>query len=70
MTEHEERKQAAEFAERASQREGGNLVTEFWGYLRHSDKWWLAPVVITILGLGLLVFLGGTGLAPFIYTAF
>ena len=70
MSEHEEGKQAMEFAERARRREGGNLVTELWGYLRHSDKWWLAPVLVTILGLGLLVFLGGTGLAPFIYTAF
>ena len=46
------------------------LVTEFWDFLKHNKKWWLAPIVISILGLGLLVLLGGTAAAPFIYTLF
>ena len=29
-----------------------------------------APIIISILGLGLLVMLGGTAAAPFIYTLF
>ncbi len=60
-----------EFLSQASAREkGSSTMTEFWGFLRHSDKWWMAPIIITILGLGLLVFLAGTGAAPFIYTVF
>lgn len=32
--------------------------------------WWLTPIVRSILILGALVFLGGTGAAPFIHTTF
>jgi len=46
------------------------LVAEFWDFLKHNKKWWLAPIVISILGLGALVLLGGTAAAPFIYTLF
>jgi Family of unknown function (DUF5989) len=46
------------------------LVGEFVTFLRQNKKWWIAPIVISILLLGLLVILGGTGAAPFIYTLF
>ena len=45
-----------------------SLVGEFVAFLRENKKWWLAPILIAILGLGLLVLLGGTAAAPFIYT--
>lgn len=48
----------------------GNLVTEFLAFLRYNKKWWLLPMLLVILLLGGLVLLGGTGLAPFIYTLF
>ena len=47
-----------------------SLASEFWQFLRENKKWWLAPIVISILGLGLLVLFGGTAAAPFIYTLF
>ncbi|MFW2387644.1 MAG: DUF5989 family protein [Polyangiales bacterium] len=46
------------------------LVNEFVGFLKANKKWWLAPVIISILLLGSLVVLGGTAAAPFIYTLF
>ncbi len=46
------------------------LVSEFLDFLKHNKKWWLAPIIISILGLGLLVLLGGSAAAPFIYTLF
>jgi len=46
------------------------LVGEFTAFLKDNKKWWLAPIIISILGLGLLVLLGGTAAAPFIYTLF
>ena len=58
-----------DFRAAAAQRSGG-IVSEFWDFLRENKKWWLAPIVISILGLGLLVLLGGTAAAPFIYTLF
>jgi hypothetical protein len=59
----------SDFASEASKPQPG-LVMEFWEFLRDNKKWWLAPIVISILGLGLLVLLGGTAAAPFIYTLF
>ncbi len=47
-----------------------SLASEFTDFLKENKKWWLAPIVIAILGLGLLVMLGGTAAAPFIYTLF
>jgi len=47
-----------------------SLVGEFIAFLKENKKWWLAPILIAILGLGLLVLLGGTAAAPFIYTLF
>ena len=47
-----------------------SLPGEFWQFLKQNKKWWLAPILISILGLGLLVWLGGTAAAPFIYTLF
>lgn len=46
------------------------LVMEFVDFLKENKKWWLAPIIVSILGLGLLVMLGGTAAAPFIYTLF
>ncbi|MFO1094899.1 MAG: DUF5989 family protein [Planctomycetaceae bacterium] len=43
------------------------LLAEFWLFLRENKKWWLLPLLLALLVLGLLVVLSGTGLAPFIY---
>ncbi len=58
-----------DFMKQSETRQGG-LVSEFWDFLKDNKKWWLAPIIISILGLGLLVLLGGTAAAPFIYTLF
>jgi hypothetical protein len=48
-----------------------SLLREMWLFLGGNKKWWLLPIAITLLGLGaLLVFAGGSALAPFIYTIF
>ena len=47
-----------------------SLATEFWDFLKHNKKWWLLPILIVVLALGALVFLSGSGAAPFIYTLF
>ena len=58
-----------EFVKSSGQKRS-SLITEFWGLLKHNKKWWLLPIIITLLLLGLLVFLGGTAIAPFIYPLF
>jgi hypothetical protein len=46
------------------------LLREFWDFLRENKKWWLLPIFIVLLLVSLLIFLSGTGAAPFIYTLF
>jgi hypothetical protein len=46
------------------------LIADFWMFLRTNKKWWMIPIVVALLVLAGLVFLGGTALAPFIYTLF
>jgi len=46
------------------------LLSEFWLFLKSNKKWWLLPIVLVMLLLGMLVFLAGTPAAPFIYTLF
>ena len=63
-------KEAKDFAAQAAEGESNSLVGEFVEFLKDNKKWWLAPIVISVLGLGLLVLLGGSAAAPFIYTLF
>lgn len=47
------------------------IIKEFWTFLRERKKWWLAPIIISLLLLGcLLVFAKSSALAPFIYSLF
>jgi hypothetical protein len=44
---------------------------ELWAYMRERKKWWLLPLVLVLLAVGLLIaFAQGSALAPFIYTVF
>jgi hypothetical protein len=52
-----------------SQRER-SFLGELWGLMHEQRKYWMMPIVATLLLLGLLVFLSGTAAAPFIYTLF
>jgi len=60
---------ADQFAEQAEARSGG-IVSDFWYFLRHNKKWWMIPIIVALLACGVVVVLGGTGAAPFIYTLF
>lgn len=56
--------------EKLAQARRSSLIQEFWSFLKHNKKWWLLPIILVLLLLGLVVLLGGTGVAPFIYTLF
>jgi hypothetical protein len=58
-----------EFARQAQQSQPV-LLREFWDFLRYNKKWWLTPIVLVLLLVGLLVVLSSTAAAPFIYTLF
>ena len=47
------------------------LIKELWVFLRVRKKWWLFPIIIFMLMVGmLLIFAQESVLAPFIYTLF
>ena len=46
------------------------LARELADFLKETRKWWLAPILIAILALGLLVVLGGSPAGPFLYALF
>ena len=56
--------------EQAQQEKQAGIVKEFILFLRYNKKYWMIPIVITLLALAVLVLLGGTAIAPFIYTLF
>ena len=47
-----------------------SLVKDIWGLICTTKKYWLIPLILILLGLGLLIWAGGTAAAPFIYTLF
>ena len=47
------------------------LVRDLWDYLKVRKKFWLLPILLLLLLLGLLiVFTEGTALSPFLYILF
>jgi hypothetical protein len=48
-----------------------DFLKDLWGFLKQQKKYWLLPVIMIILLLGvLIVFTGGSAIAPLIYTLF
>ncbi|MBK6903931.1 MAG: hypothetical protein IPH04_14320 [Saprospirales bacterium] len=48
-----------------------DILRDLWLFLRERKKFWLAPVIVILLLLGILIVIGGSSaLAPFIYTLF
>ncbi|MCD6327091.1 hypothetical protein J7M28_06015 [bacterium] len=47
------------------------IAKELWQFLRIRKKFWLLPIVIVLLLLGMVIIFGeSSALAPFIYTLF
>lgn len=48
-----------------------SFIRELWKYMRVRKKFWLLPIVLMMVILGvLIVFAQGSAVAPFIYTLF
>jgi len=48
-----------------------DLIKELWAFMRAREKFWLLPILVTMVLLGgLVVFTKGSAVAPFIYTIF
>jgi hypothetical protein len=48
-----------------------DTIKDIWGFLKTRKKYWLIPIIITLLLFGVLIVLtSGSAIAPFIYTLF
>jgi hypothetical protein len=47
------------------------IIREFFEFLRERKKWWIAPILVFLVLLGvLIIFASSSALAPFIYSLF
>ena len=70
MSEHaKNRPQVAEF-EQAAQLRPTSLLRELAGLVIENGKYWLIPLLVTLLILGLVMVLSSSVAAPLIYTLF
>lgn len=59
-------RRSEEFSRQADAPKVG-LLGELFDFIVHNKKWWLAPILVVLLALGVFVFLSATPLAPFLY---
>jgi len=56
--------------ERAAHGRSTTFLGEFWRFLRENRKWWLVPILLTLLLVAVLVVVAGSGAGPLVYTLF
>jgi len=56
--------------EQAGEEKPPTLLQEFSQFIVENKAWWMVPILSVLALLGLLLVLGSTGAAPFIYTLF
>ena len=48
-----------------------DFLSDLWGFMKERKKFWLAPLIIVMVLLGVLIVVAqGSAVAPFIYTLF
>jgi hypothetical protein len=60
----------SEFEQKAATERGGGFLQEIMRFLWQTKKWWMLPIVVALVIVGVLIFLSSTAAAPFIYTLF
>ena len=52
-------------------KEPPSALREIWDFARSRKKFWLLPLILVLLTIGLLLFLAeGSAVSPFVYTLF
>jgi len=65
----EEMRELYDFEEESRRRPVGP-VGQIWGFVSEKGRWWMIPILIALLLVGLLLVLGSTGAGVFIYPLF
>lgn len=60
----------SELDELAQQAGDRGLLADYLDYLKATKKWWITPIILALLLVGLLVFLSVSGAGPAIYPFF
>ena len=47
-----------------------SIFSELFRFIRENKAYWIAPIVLLLLLVGVLILVGGSKAAPFIYTLF
>ena len=47
-----------------------SFLAELFDFVRSNKAYFIAPIIVVLLLVGVLIILGGTKAAPFIYTLF
>jgi len=69
-TPEQKRRDSAESFSQEADRKSTGLIRELWDFIRFNKKWWLTPIILVLLVLGVFILLSSTAAAPFIYTLF
>jgi len=49
----------------------GSKFATLWGFLNARKKWWLTPIIVVLILMGVLIVLSeSSAVAPFIYALF
>jgi len=68
MTEtREHRDDCADDFQAAGQERERGLIAELWAFMAENRMWWLLPILVVFGLLGVILALGATGVAPFLY---
>jgi Family of unknown function (DUF5989) len=58
------------FEELSRPRSKPSVLADMMYFFHNRKKWWMAPIIGLLLLVGVMILLGGTAVAPFIYTLF
>lgn len=67
MSEPKPTNQENEFLKAAGQEERG-LIAEFWSFMAENKIWWLAPILIVFLLVGVLLVIGAGPMSAWLYS--
>ena len=56
--------------EKGGEEKTAGIAGEFLAMMKQNKKYWLGPIIVILLIVGVLIILGSTAAAPFIYTLF